>query len=167
MKSFPDNWLYLHETICNWYTPFTLILKTNLFFYTPVIGGHKILMHLPPYLLLVCVSKFFSNRLVPFSVWLWFWMTPGFIEHLGLILSWLDIPHYNGQVNKKKSILFALFSWAAPLTILLALLSHEACSFSLHAPLLHQLRSQGSLWPLHQNPHQKGFLCHHSWIWNY
>ena len=66
-------------------------------------------MHLLSYLMLLYVSKFIMNILMPFFARINMRMVPGFIECLWLIPSWLVISCYHGQVNQRNQIFVGIF----------------------------------------------------------
>ena len=74
-----------------------------------MVGGHKTLMHILPYLLLVHTIEFLANGITPFSLWFFIGMVQGIMECLGLIQTWLVITIYHDQVNREIQIIVGTF----------------------------------------------------------
>ena len=79
----------IHTIAINFNCPFA--------FYVPAIWKGKMIVHIPPYLLLVHVIEFLLNGLLQFSSWLGIRIVPGFIECLWFFLCMLHIFCYHGS----------------------------------------------------------------------
>ena len=81
--------------------PIALDLEDPLVFYTSSIRGHKTFLCLAPYMLLVHISEFFLDHILPFCMRVEVGIVPSFSEGFGLFRYRLGVNGHQRQMNKK------------------------------------------------------------------